>query len=245
MKYVAFALAALCLTACGQPKTVLVEGIGRAERTPEFATISAEVTADADTVDAAVANSSKHVVAITSGLKDFGVKPEEVHAADFGVRPVCDYDDSVRRSVCHGYEASHLLSIDVADFERLGVILGALAQLGVERIQDTSFDVHDKSALESEARQAAINDAKAKAKLYAEANAMMLNGVLGIEDREAAESHYSRLAGRVQDVGYVPPVNAPPEIVVTGSRVTRVPLSIPQVNDEEVIYMEFALSSMK
>ncbi len=246
MKYVALALTAFWLAACGQPKTVLVEGVGRAERAPEFATISAEVSADADTVDAAVASSSKRVEAVTKGLKDFGVEQEQVHAADFGVRPICDYDDTVRRQVCHGYEASHLLSITVSDFERLGVVLGALAQLGVDRIEDTSFDVRDRSALENEARQNAMSDAKAKAKLYAEANGMTLSSVLGIEDRDASDSSYSRYSRRIQGVPALAQVTSSRrQIVVTGSRVTRVPLFVPKVRDEEVIYMEFALSSAK
>ncbi|MFZ1990693.1 MAG: SIMPL domain-containing protein [Alphaproteobacteria bacterium] len=242
MKHFAFAIAALCLAACGQPKTVLVQGIGSVERDPEFATIRAEISADADTVDTAVAESSRRVEAVTKGLKDFGVNPESVHAHSFGVKPKCGYD-SAGRDICHGYESSHVLSIEVSGFDRLGIILGALAKLGVDRIDDTNFDVRDEPSLKDEARRRAIEDAKAKALLYAEANGLTLDGILGIEDREAAESAYSRLASRVGI--YSVPVNAPPEIVVTGSRITRVPLAVQKVKDEEAIYMEFALAMKK
>jgi uncharacterized protein YggE len=66
-----------------------------------------------------------------------------------------------------GYQASNALTIMVNDLPRLGPVLDAVVEAGVNQVNGISFGLKNGQGLEDAARLAAVKALKAKADLYA------------------------------------------------------------------------------
>lgn len=65
---------------------------------------------------------------------------------------------------------------------KVGTLVDALAQVNGINIDSVSFDIFDKTALQTQARTAAFNDAKSKASDYASFAGLSLGRVIFIDD---------------------------------------------------------------
>lgn len=163
------------------PRQIVVSGEGRVEAAPDVATVTAGVQAEATQAADALGASSAAMRAVFDALAGAGIAPEDMQTSQIGVDPVWD-DGSAGQPRVRGYSATNTVAIRVRDVSRLGAIIDAVGAAGANRIFGIGFDVDEPRAQLDAARRLAVQDARARAELLAEAAGVTLGPVLSIRE---------------------------------------------------------------
>lgn len=158
--------------------TITVTGTGKIERAPDTAKITFTVRNESRTVKTAQGVVTQKIEAITKALKDAGVDEKYIKTASYNSYPQYSYPQvsciggSCTRPgnpVIRGYEVAHSINLSVKDLENVEAVLDILGQNGVSDMQGPNFGFDDDVAVAREAREKAIEDAKAEARVLARA----------------------------------------------------------------------------
>jgi uncharacterized protein YggE len=174
-------LAAACSTAAGAtaqqttlPATeqtgsgISVTGMGEVTGTPDTVEVSLGVSVLAETVDQAAATAAEKAQALIDSLTSNGVAEEDITTADYSIYPEYDYSSNEQRLV--GYRVNNTVNAKIRDIGSTGTIIdGAVAAGGDDvTVSGLSFSIEDNDELVAAAREAAWNDAMAKASQLSE-----------------------------------------------------------------------------
>ena len=167
----ALALAAPALAQDPGPPTLGVTGLGEVSVAPDMATLRIGVETRADSAAAAVEANNEAAQAIIATVKENGVAAEDIQTANFSVSPVYDETSFQRPQGPRiiGYQATNQVVTRVRDIDRLPELLDATVGSGANRIDGLEFGLADDTATSDEARRLAVEDARRKAQVYAEA----------------------------------------------------------------------------
>ncbi len=163
------------------PRQIVVGGEGRIEAAPDVATVTAGVQAEATQAAAALGASSEAMQAVFGALAAAGIAPEDMQTSQIGVDPVWDNGDNGQPRV-RGYSATNTVSIRVRDVSRLGAVIDAVGAAGANRIFGIGFDIGEPRMQLDAARRLAVQDARARAELLAEAAGVTLGPVMSIRE---------------------------------------------------------------
>lgn len=188
------AAASLALAGCIENKgasapearTVTVEGIGRSAAAPTRATLVLAVTTKAATARDALSANSTNMTSVIAALKALGIGQTEMQTSGLSLQPQYDYTDGQQKLT--GYQAENSINLTVKDLARLGEMIDLAVSSGANEIRGLSFDVTDKTAALNEARQRAVNDARARAELYAAGLGARLGEPLRISESQNAST---------------------------------------------------------
>lgn len=169
---------------CGPVSRLTVGGSGESRIAPDLAVIQLGVTSQADSAAAAMAQNGEQQSAVIEALKDSGIAAEEIQTSGINLNPMMDYGEG-RAPQITGYQASNMVSVRVAEVERLGEVLDAIVAAGANEINGINFQREDGLAAEDDARRAAVEDARHKAEVLAEAAGLSLGPILLLRDRPA------------------------------------------------------------
>ena len=168
-------------------RTVTVSGEARVSGVPDKAQVTAGVVTRAETAAQALSANSAQMRKLFQVLNNFGIPETARRTTSFNVAPV--YSRPPRNSANRNqppkivaYDVRNQVSIDVADFDKLGPILGALGANGANQINGIRFSIANPKPLQDKARQLAMRDAKAKAALYVTEAGAKLGKVLQISE---------------------------------------------------------------
>lgn len=178
------------------PGGVTVVGNGSASGEPDIAVISLGVEALAESVADAREEAARAIAAVAGELREAGVADDDIRTSSFSISPRYDYRSD--RQQLLGYRVANTISVTARDLSGVGALIDRAAAAGGDaaRVDGVSFRVEDSSALEREARINAIEDAKAKAALYAEQLGVALGEVT--DAREAEFGVYPVAESRIQ-----------------------------------------------
>lgn len=178
------------------PGGVTVVGNGSASGEPDIAVISLGVEALADSVADAREEAARAIAAVAGELREAGVADDDIRTSSFSISPRYDYRSD--RQQLLGYRVANTISVTARDLSGVGSLIDRAAAAGGDaaRVDGVSFRVEDASALEREARINAVEDAKAKAALYAEQLGVALGEVT--DAREAEFGAYPVAESRIQ-----------------------------------------------
>jgi uncharacterized protein YggE len=169
------------------PAHIEVRGQGTVTAKPDVAILGIGASVRRDTATDAFNHAEQLVSALTDALKADGVADKDIQTRQFSLAPEFgrSSDDSPPPVV--GWRAVHTLTVKLRDFSTIGkTIDDAVTALGGEAlIQGISFSIENTDALASQARQQAIQDAKAKAQELAQAAGVQLGTILAIEETSA------------------------------------------------------------
>jgi uncharacterized protein YggE len=245
MKLIAVLALATLLAACGQ-KTILMEAEGAFHKAPDVVRVRADLSTDGDTMESAVNRSNARVRAAVEKLHEAGYDSKDITIEQFSAERNCHYDDSTRSQVCKGYSVEQDVVVRLTNLDRTGDLLALLSDAGFDEIGTPSFGLTDYVAAIAAARTAAIENAKKQAASYAKASGWRLGKIVGVESSEAVGTHYSEL-GYVRELEPGQPTissgrgRSPTSIVVTGSRVTRVPVTQSVITVSDAVFVKFEL----
>jgi uncharacterized protein YggE len=167
------------------PPTLSVVGAGLVSAAPDIAIVRAGVQSADATAAAALSANTEATTRVIAALKDGGVAARDIQTANFSVQPrYADYDSAQpdQRPRIVGYAVTNEVVFKARDLDALGGLLDTLITAGANQINGISFTIEDEAAIADRARQAAVEDARRKAELYAEAAGVDLLRVLRIEE---------------------------------------------------------------
>ncbi len=170
----------LALGACatsGSPqaatRTLSVAGAGKVYITPDVAYITIGVQTQAAKVTDALNENSAQAKAIADTLTGLGVDSKDIQTSAFTIYPQQNYStDGKPLEIV--YVVQNSVYVTVRDLNALGSILDGVVRSGANTINSISFDVLDKTAAMSEARNQAIQNARQTAEEMAAAAGVTL-----------------------------------------------------------------------
>ena len=161
-----------------QQSGIWVNGTGEVTVTPDIATLSLGIEAQADTVAEAQEQAAMAMEAVMATLDDNGVAEKDIQTRYFSIYQVTRWDDYTDEQVVTGYRVSNMVmakirTLAVESFSldyKVGTVIDAVAAAGGDytRINNISFSVDDPTPYYEQARQKAVADAKAKAEQLAD-----------------------------------------------------------------------------
>ncbi|WP_282602716.1 SIMPL domain-containing protein [Paracoccus sp. PARArs4] len=163
------------------PSRLSVAGSGQARVAPDMAVITLGVTTQGDSADAAMSENSTRQNAVIEALTGAGIADAQIQTSGLNLRPVMQYDEGQPPKVT-GYEARNMVTIRATDLARLGQVLDAIVGAGANEINGIAFQRQDGDAGLDEARIAAVQDARRKAELLAEAAGAQLGPILSMRE---------------------------------------------------------------
>ena len=183
-----------------EARTLTLTGTGEVSVIPDTATIHIGVENQAETATEALADNSASAARVIGALKEAGVAPGDIRTANFAVQPVYSNAKSLSYDgpVVTGYRVTNQVIVSIRDLDGLGVLLDRVIGEGANRIGGISFGVADEAETLERARTLAIEDARDKARTYAEAAGVSLGPVLAITESGAAPAPVGMAMMRVE-----------------------------------------------
>lgn len=181
--------------------TIEVSGQGQVQAEPDQAVVRLGVQTEADTAEAALEENNERMTAVISATIEAGIDESDISTEGFRLQPVYETSNNGQSRELVGYQASNLVRVMVTDLQLLGGLLDTAVSAGSNNVQGIEFQISNRAELEAEAREAAINNAEAKAEQLTQLAGAELGPVhtilemggsgpipLGIADQAAPES---------------------------------------------------------
>ncbi|MCY1229481.1 26 kDa periplasmic immunogenic protein [compost metagenome] len=166
-----------------QVPQITVSGEGKSKVTPDYAIISIGVeNTGADAAEVKKKNDAT-VDAVIKYLKGF-----KLPASDYQTKQVYlhkNYDYTKKK---YSYVASQQISITLKDLSKYDTMMMGLVDTGINNIQGVEFKSTKVAQFESDARKAAVADAKTKALDYASALSQKVGKAIMVSDN--SQTHY-------------------------------------------------------
>ncbi len=163
---------------------IWVSGQGKVTAVPDVAILNLGVQAQAATVAQAQGQAAAAMNAVVGALRASGVAEKDIQTQNFNIQQLARYDDKTQQQVIIGYVVNNTVTAKVRKVDSAGPVIDAVARAGGDntRINGITLTVDDPSRFETEARQKAMADARAKAEQLAKAAGVRLGKPLYINE---------------------------------------------------------------
>lgn len=148
---------------------------------PERVMFSVGVSETAPSVVEAQSKVNKTISSVIEALIDAGIPRKDISASYLSVYSEYNYNSSPPTIV--GYNATHQLDVKTTDIENVGSIIDAALNAGANQFNSVQFGVVDGSESYREALKLAVEAAKEKALVLADASGMKLGALVSIEEQ--------------------------------------------------------------
>lgn len=168
-----------------------VNGLGEVFAVPDTATFSFSVIEEAKTMKEAQDKATLKTKAVIDAMKKMGIADKDIKTTSYNSYPQYDYMQASLctngycppgKQVLRGYEVSQMITVKVRKTDDAGAALGKAAELGASNISGLDFVIDDMDKVRGEARDAAIKDAKEKAKVLSKSLGVELRGIVNFEE---------------------------------------------------------------
>jgi uncharacterized protein YggE len=167
---------------------ITVTGSGEARATPNRASLSFSVQNEGANANEALAANSAAMRRLIAALKGAGVDPKDLKTEQLDVSPRYD-PDKVEGS--RGYSASSMLTATDQPLERASRLSDIGVAAGADSVSGPGLSVADQDAGYDRALERAVGDARAKAKVLADAAGVSLGEVTSIVEGSQPQPFYA------------------------------------------------------
>lgn len=187
---IALALGSLAMTAAAQTPTaeatsdgtlLSVSARGEASRAPDVATASAGVVTQAADANAAMRQNATQMAKVIAAIRAAGVAERDIQTTGISIHPTYAHSPDQEPRIS-GYSASNSVSLKVRDIAKLGEVLDALVASGANNVNGPAFGIDRPEAVYDEARLKALEQARARAGIYAEALGLRVRRIVSISE---------------------------------------------------------------
>lgn len=164
---------------------ITVQGTGKVTGTPDTLILTLTVSDTASDVSAALNAMSATMTAVQNSLGGSKVAAADQRTSGLEVGP--QYENSSGTTTVTGYQASENLTVTLRDLKSAGTVIAAASAAGgnATQISGLSTDLQNDSGPLGQARDAAFNDAKAKAAQYAKSAGRTLGQVVRVQESDS------------------------------------------------------------
>ena len=171
----------LTTQAVGAPGAITVVGDGTVSIEPDTAQAVIGVETAAPSVKDASAENAAIMTAVMEALAAAGIEAKDMQTAGYNVYADRGYGpDGASQQVT--YRVSNNVNVIIRDLSSVGDMLDAAIEAGANNIYGVTFTLDKPSAVESEARAKAVDDARAKAQELADLAGMELGQIVSISE---------------------------------------------------------------
>lgn len=174
---------------------LLVQGSGKSVAQPDQATVNFGVMMRARSAQEARTGVDQKMRAVIQAVASYGVPKEQVQTTNVSLYEERDHREGPRPTKASPeggkveiqalpsvhYVARNQVSIKVTDLSRLGAILSAVTQAGVNQMHGVEFGLQDSKPHQAKARQLAIVDARNQAQQMAQAAGVRLGRIISMQ----------------------------------------------------------------
>jgi uncharacterized protein YggE len=176
---------------------VSVSGSGKVTGAPDVANISLGVSVLEQTVAAARERAAASLGAMIDSMKQNGVEDKDIQTDQLSIYPEYDYRNDTQ--LLRGFRVQNTVNATIRNIDRTGEIVDDAVAAGGDSttINSISFSIDNPQKLKSEAREAAVADARARAETLAEAAGVSLGKAISItETSYSPPVYYEQIASR-------------------------------------------------
>lgn len=159
---------------------LVTTGYGEVIAKPDMAEFSVKVTETTMNAEQAKAAVDKVVTAFTAQLHASGVTAQQISSSNLYLAPQYHYPQSGQPELV-GYRASRQVTVTVDDVANLNQYLDIALAQGINQVDNVQLKVRDQAKYQQQARMAAIEDAKLKARSIAKGFKRNLAGVWRVD----------------------------------------------------------------
>lgn len=198
-------IAALSLTGCSAaavpapapsfPDTITVQSAERniitaqgseaVKVVPDMAQIRFGVSTQAEDAKSCQEKNNEDLTRVIDFLKGSGIPDESLQTSNYGMNPIYDYT-SGRTAV--GYEMQTSITVSDITIEQAETLLGACVDQGINNIDSVSYLSSQYDACYQEALAKAIESAREKAQVMAEASGCNLGAAVHVEEYSSSQA---------------------------------------------------------
>lgn len=170
----------------GPVKGITVAGTGKITITPDLATITVAVQAHAPTAAQAQSKASATMAKVIDAVEGQGVADADIATQWVSLEPQYAYSaNGSTPPKLTGYQANQSLSVKVRAIDKVGPVIDAAVGAGANQVSGIGFSVADPTDAATQARSAAIADAKARATELSNAAGVTLGAAISITEVSA------------------------------------------------------------
>jgi uncharacterized protein YggE len=182
-----------------------MSGEGEASAPPDSAVVILVVTNDGNLPSDALQANGEAVRSVIEVFRSSGIEARGIQTTALVLQPRYELSQSQSRDKITGYTASHQIKVQVRDLGGLGRLLNQAVAVGGNEIQRLNITVADRGRLINQARVKALEDAQAKAALYAGAAHLKLGSIISLtEERDSPAPRVPAGRAAAADPGPVP-----------------------------------------
>ncbi|UQA61638.1 SIMPL domain-containing protein [Polyangium aurulentum] len=191
-------------------RSITVVGRGEATGKPDIARTSLGVEASAATVEEALNQTNAQMTRIMDAVKKVGVAEKDIKTANFSIQverpfqppqpmPMPEPMPGPAKATKGGaaasppppappslppatYRVSNQVEITIREVDKASRVLQAAVNAGANSVWNVSFAIDDTKALEAEARDKAVADARTRAEALARLSGMKLGPVISVSE---------------------------------------------------------------
>lgn len=190
--------------------TIMVTGSGEAYAIPDIATFSFSAVESGSTVKQAQEKADAKISQALGIVREADVEDKDIATISYNVYPKYEYRNGTcspltsycppGRQVLTGYEVNQTITVKVRDTEKTGDLVTRIGATGVSNISGIQFTVDDRDRYVDQAREQAITEAKAKAKILADQLGVRLGKIMYYNENGAYPLYYAEGLGGAKDM---------------------------------------------
>lgn len=195
----------------------MVTGKGEISETPDIATFTLSVTEESLSIKTAQDKATETTKAILAFLRKEGIEDKDIHTSGYNIYPRYEYPKSFTvsgltqygKQILVAYVVSQSVTVKVRDLANAGKVIGGIGEIGATDVSGLSFDFDKRDALEKQARDKAIKEARAEADNLAKSLGVSLVRIVSYNENNFypgfAKVMMAESSGRGGDAGFVSP----------------------------------------
>ena len=173
------------------PRTITVVGRGEVKVKPDVANTTVGVEALGETVDAAMADAEARMTSVIDALKKMGIADKDIQTSNFSINFERQMDQKpVSAQATPGkfeppagfYRVSNMVQVTIRDMDKVGDVIDNAVKAGANNVWGISFALDKTDTLETQAREAAVKDARARAESLAGLNDVQVGDVIAVSE---------------------------------------------------------------
>jgi uncharacterized protein len=196
---------------------IVVAGEASVSVEPDMAQIRAGVTSDAKTAREAAEVNAKAMTAVMNAVRGLGIPATDVQTSRYSIQPIYESAPQARNRLT-GFQATNSVLIKVRQIDKIDDLVDNLVSAGANTMGNIEFIVSEPSRHLDDARRQAIDDARRKAQLYAEAAGIKVGPAIEIVEQSTTMPPQPMMMARGAPTAQTP--------IAPGERTLRLTVSI-------------------
>ena len=186
-------------------RTISVTGEGQVSTSPDAARAIIGVQETGEDLSEVLTSANERMDEVIQVLRDEGIPEDEIQTRDFSVRVERDHEAS--GNPITGFTVINLVEFTVSPIDDVADVIDQAVDAGANQVNTISFIVKNRDAAIQQARERAMEDARAKAEHFAELGDLNLGSIASIS--ETAGTPPAPVAEEADAVGGAGPPIAP------------------------------------